>query len=140
MEKLGLGRFMTREQIELRPGSYATDLLRTFPSVSVVGQNRTVTMRRSARECQPMIFLDGMLLNRRGSALGNLDDYLTGSDIEGIEVYHGFSESPGDYHDTSGCGVILVWTRRGVTEGEQFSWRRLIAVSVVALLLYTMFN
>jgi hypothetical protein len=141
MQKLGIGRFMTREEIEMRPGAYATDLLRSFSSITVGGnQSKTVYMRRNGRECQPQIYLDGMLLNRRGTSIADLDDFLTGDDIEGIEVYHGLSQGPGDYHDTTGCGVILVWARRGATDGEKFSWRRLIGAGVVTFILFMMFN
>lgn len=133
-KRAGIGRFLTREEIENRPGAFASDLFYSFPSISVVGRQRTVTMRRNGTDCVPHLYLDGVLLNRGGP--WNIDEFVRADDVEGVEVYHGLAQGPGDYHDPSGCGVVLVWTRRGSDDGEPFSWRRLLVATGFAGVLF----
>jgi hypothetical protein len=134
MEAAGLGRFMTRQQIEQYGVTYVTDLLRMFPSITINDNTRVVTMRRFGNQCQPLLYLDGVLANRRGA--GNVDELITALDVEGVEVYHGLTQGPGEYHDIAGCGVILVWTRRGATDGRPFSWWRVLALGAGVLLTF----
>ena len=71
--------------------------------------------------CATQIFVDGFLLNRRtGSSRGappidfRIDDVVSPSSIEGIEVYRGLSTVPAEFlNPDAECGVIAIWTRRG---------------------------
>jgi hypothetical protein len=125
----GLGRFVSRQDIEDRRPLHPTDLVRGHASI------RTVRTRygrgdalRMAGGCTPAIFIDGSHINRFNPD-DSLDDYVAVHSIEGIEIYRGSSSQVGRFHDPRGCGLILVWTRRGVAEGEggPFSWKRLAA-------------
>jgi hypothetical protein len=62
------------------------------------------------------------------------------SQVEGIEVYRGAANAPGVFQDRSGCGVVLVWTRRGPEIGDGtktgFLTRRgLVAVGALVALI-----
>ena len=133
-KRVGIGRFLVREEIEERPVTYATDLLYAFPSVSILGQNRLVVLRRQGRECVPLLYLDGVPINRRGG--WSLDDFVHADEVEGIEFYAGYAQGPAEYHDQTGCGVILVWTRRSLDDGRPFTWRRVLAFAAAAVLLF----
>lgn len=130
----GLGRFVTREDIERSVPSEPSDLLRTMPGVRVVrrgtayGSGSAIQMTGG---CIPAIFVDGIQINRV-RASDDLDDFVAASAIEGIEVYRGAGQQVGRFHDSRGCGLILVWTRRGSLDGKAFTWTRfLIGASLI---------
>lgn len=126
-EKLGIGRFITRAQIERMQPYRMTDLLRRVPGLRVrqhPGQPGRFYVRSTSNgDCPPAVYLDGVPVggNRsgvraRGTQFSPADELLSDmlpSDLEGVEVYRGSSEAPPEYSNNAGCGVILLWTRRG---------------------------
>jgi len=106
----GNGRYITRADIERRKPANLMDLLRTVPGVRVVcpRTQHVCALRLRRATCGPAYYMDGMPTDP--SAL-----YLTlPSDVEGIEVYSGPSETPIELEGMrSGCGVIAIWTRVG---------------------------
>lgn len=132
-ERFGIGRFITREDVELRMSARPSDLLRTVPGVRVVPAGRgSINVIQLARGCTPAIYVDGMQINHTGANMA-LDELVTTSSIEGIEVYRGAAQSAGRYYDSRGCGLILVWTQRGTTEGKPLTWGRVLAVAGIVL-------
>lgn len=132
----GMGRFVTREDIERSPPIRATDLVRSMAGVRVVpGRAGRGAGIRMAGGCIPAIFVDGMQLNRVNRN-DSLDDYVATLDIEGIEVYRGPASQLGALHDPTGCGLVAVWTRRGeAVAGGRLDWKRiLITLGVVGAL------
>lgn len=133
----GFGTFVSRQEIEQRGTFRATDLFRGTASVRIVpGRPGRGAGLRMAGGCVPAIFIDGSHINRF-SYLDSLDDYVSVHSIEGIEIYRGAGAQVERYHDPRGCGLILVWTRRGVPDpdGEPFSWKKLaIGVGLFGLL------
>ncbi len=119
----GLGRFVTRDDIETRNPFYITDLLRSMPGVHVAGPGHTgnrgiISMRGG---CRPDVYVDGT----RMIPPVPMDELFSVHDVEAIEVYSS-AESPAQYSTSSGCGTVLVWTRRPERGGGQpFSWARL---------------
>ncbi len=107
----GFGEFITREEIEKRNPQHTSDLLRTVPGVDVgpVRRGRAqITMRRAGRQCQPVVFLDGVMTRNY-----NIDNLQPGA-IEGIEVYRRGSETPPQFTlSSTGCGVLVIHTRTG---------------------------
>lgn len=105
----GFGYFITREDIEERNPRYTSDMLRSVPGLDVnqvdQGQGR-VTIRCSGRKAYPVVFLDGALV--RNFPVDNIQP----GRIQGIEVYSGPSETPGQFQvGGAGCGVIVIHTR-----------------------------
>lgn len=139
-QRAGIGRFITRDAIELRNPGNISDMLRELPRITVTrarGTGQFVTVRGGGRagECNPALFIDGTRINRRDRAY--VDEYVRPADVEGVEVYVGLAQLPGAYHDENGCGVILVWTRRGTDSGSPMTWRRaLVGVGILGLILF----
>ncbi|HEX6039142.1 TonB-dependent receptor [Longimicrobium sp.] len=129
----GQGRFVTREEIEARSPTRVTDMLRTLPGLNghaARGGVGGMTMSRgsSGDRCTVVFFVDGMLVSQpsmggpfRGSPRQDqaIDDYVQPSEVEGIEIYRGESDTPAEFVTRwVGCGTIVIWTRRGETRGE----------------------
>jgi hypothetical protein len=128
--RLGLGRFLTREQIEARNAGEVEHLLAHGMGLRLVSSGRSMVLVVPRSNCRPVIFVDGM----RGA------DMPPPSLLEGAEVYVGAAQAPGLYHDPRGCGVVLLWTQRGASgdgaTNRRLTWRRLAAAGgVVALII-----
>lgn len=112
--RTGVGHVITREAIEDRRPGTVTDVLRMLPRIRIgVSQDnphrQTVYMISSGRPCRPQVYVDGVQMHATGGTV----DMVEAQDLEGVEVYRGFAEMPPEYMDESGCGVVLLWTRRG---------------------------
>lgn len=134
----GLGQYVTRDEVERQSPWRPTDLLRSINGVRVVSHSRgpgSFNAVRMSRGCVPSIYVDGMQINRFGAGTAPLDEYVTASAIEGIEVYRGAGRTVSRYQDDRGCGLILVWTRRHAdsAEGKPLSLGRLAAGAGVVL-------
>jgi hypothetical protein len=105
----GGGRYLSRTEIERRPGAATVgDLLRQFPGVRVNCRTYpcTVSFSRSTRNCPPAFFLDG---TQTESAAVMMQP---AREVDGIEVYSGLAEMPVELRGRSGaCGAFAVWTR-----------------------------
>jgi len=110
--RLGRGRIYTREDLDrLQPFS-AQELLDT-----VLWTNR----------CRPTILLDGI-------AAGGRLNWLSGEDVEGVEIYRGVNQIPAQYYRSGMCGLVLVWQRTDQPM-RPWSWTR-VAVAGVLLALF----
>lgn len=124
---LGIGAFITRDDIERRNPGRSSDLLRTVSGVRVVlgesgfehpvitmGRN-SVNYNRNTRggttlggDCRVSYYVDGSYVP---SGSFHMDD-LSPLVIEAVEVYRGPAETPTKLRqrDTA-CGLIVIWTR-----------------------------
>lgn len=111
--KVGLGHFITPEEIEERDARRPSDLLRTVPGVSVgsyrLGQaDVRVTRGPVGNDCDVTYWVDGVAYSDY-----HIDD-LNQDDLLAIEIYRGPSETPQRFlFRNEGCGTIVVWTREG---------------------------
>lgn len=136
-ERGGFGRFLTREDIERRPGARATDLLRTIPGVQIVASGagtNLITMRGGADRCLATVYIDGLPVRQFPES--GIDDLLPTDAIEGVEVYTGFASAPSPIHARDGCGVVAFWSRTG-EPGRRWSWKRFAVGAGLFLLLFT---
>lgn len=111
----GVGAFITRADIEKRPVTTLSELLRYLPGVGVqqrmAGEPQPIRMQRSVNStmqtnCAVALYVDGHPYPN-----GNVDDFAPGG-VEGIEVYRSASEIPADFRTRGAtCGVISIWTR-----------------------------
>jgi hypothetical protein len=137
-ERTGIGRIITRDAIDARNPAAMSDMLREVPRLSV-NRARGLTSHITVRggrggECTPALFIDGTRTNRRAQA--NVDELVRPGDVEGVEIYVGLAQMPGIYHDETGCGVLLIWTRRGASDGRPFSWTRtLVGIGIAGAIL-----
>jgi hypothetical protein len=113
--KTGRGHYITRETIE--KAGYATmqDAARVLRGVSVecVGaRSCNIRMARAPRGCYPVYYVDG----REDDFFG---PQVAIRDIEGMEVYVGASDVPGEFAGaTASCGVVVIWTRNGPPKAQ----------------------
>ena len=114
--RVGVGHFMTQDEIDAKARSFTADLIRSFTSVvrvysQGIGSQYAMNLRSGvASPCAYQIILDGIPLPTPTS----LDDLPRPTDLGGIEIYSGPATVPLQYKSLSGgskCGVILIWTR-----------------------------
>ncbi|HSG07714.1 MAG TPA: carboxypeptidase-like regulatory domain-containing protein [Longimicrobiales bacterium] len=114
--KAGVGSFFTREDIEAKTVAQHTlaDVIREAPGVRIdtdrYGKNR-VAMATLQGVCAPYLIVDGLTLQPPW------EDVVNVGDLEGVEVYPRVSQVPSEYllaARTSGCGVVVAWTRIGL--------------------------
>ena len=108
--RTGRGQYVTREVIEARGYNNLGDATRGMRGVNVeCGGPRgcLIKMARTSPGCYPQYIVDG----RPDNAFG---PYIAVRDIEGLEVYTGASDVPGEFAGTdAGCGVVVIWTTSG---------------------------
>jgi len=127
-EEQGLhnGIFMTPEFLEKRQPRRVSDLFFALPGTRVMepalgAGSRAVYFRGGERIdsiCWPMVYVDRHLVSPGGLGAGAeptaLDDVVHGLDESAIEVYRYAAEIPPEFNGpNAGCGVVVVWTRRG---------------------------
>ena len=70
-------------------------------------QGCQIRMVRAPMRCLPEYIVDDNVDNTFGPTVPVRD-------IEGLEVYTGAADVPGEYAGrNAGCGVIVIWTRSG---------------------------
>lgn len=108
----GLGRFVTRQEIDRRNPIRTTDVLRTIPGLTVMPSPRGFgyVLRMRGARCDPLVWIDGA-----PASTGYLDvDVFAPQSLEGIEVYSGPASVPIELRNARGddaCGVIALWSR-----------------------------
>lgn len=128
----GLGRFITRGQIDARNAIRTSDLLRTIPGVMIAQGPRGAMIRIRASRCDPLIWLDGT-----PALAGFIDiDAFGPQTLDGIEIYGGVSDVPVELRGPRGeerCGVIALWSRMAERRPKQSRKKPLTAEELNAL-------
>ena len=124
----GKGHFLTKEQIENRISMSLPMLLQTLPGVWLDSSMQSVELLNSSAFggvfCQPEYILDGMPMLGGYRTIHVLD-------LEGVEVYRGYSEAVHGYFPNS-CGMIFLW--RKADWGNPFTWGRVfLAGGLIAI-------
>lgn len=117
--KRGFGKFIDREDIEMRAPATITDLFSGLTGVTVeaYGTERRIVLRSgrvsfSAGSCYPRVFVDNIVVHDGGPTPARIDDLVIPDGLAGIEIYPSSTSLPARYSSMSaGCGVILIWTR-----------------------------
>lgn len=120
---VGIGVFITREEIARRHPARSADLFRQVLGIRVItGSNgestRLVTGRQAVSGlrgnsaasggCQMQYYVDGMFMTPGTFTV----DEVSPDMIEAIEVFRGPSEIPARFRQReTGCGLVVIWTR-----------------------------
>jgi hypothetical protein len=121
------GLYLEPEFLEKRRPRRLTDVFFHLPGTRVVEPSlgagpRMVYFPRSGERignqiCWPMIYLDRHLISTGGLAGATpraLDEYVHGADVAAVEVYRSAAEVPAEFNGSNGgCGVIVVWSKKG---------------------------
>ncbi len=130
------GIFFPPEVLEERQPRRLSDLFLTLPGVRVAepalgAGGRAIWFRSGERlsgPCWPMVYLDRHLVSTGGFVIidpksgqpttgaepGAVDELVHGLDVSAVEVYRNPAEIPPEFNGpNAGCGVIVIWTKRG---------------------------
>jgi hypothetical protein len=103
----GMGAFITRDEIRARGYMNMGDALKTIKGVRVdcSAIECLIHMSRATPGCGPTFYVDGRLAR-------SFAESTPINDVQGIEIYRGAAELPGEFAgDGAMCGVISIWTR-----------------------------
>ena len=125
-EKISNGVFVTKEDLRRANSLRVTHYLSRLSGVRVdctgsANNNCTIRMtggspslsRRAEWGCvNANVYIDGIRVIRDNQGLqDSIDNFVSTSDIAGIEVYRGPSEIPAEFGGSVGrCGAIVIWT------------------------------
>lgn len=116
LTRLGIGRFLDLDELRPLQGMPVSLAIGSLPGMQAVAAGNGARFQVLGRlDCPALFFLNGQPV-RLGSDW-YLDDFVSMSDVEAIEVYAGASELPGEFHGMSGgsnCGAVVVWTKRTI--------------------------
>jgi hypothetical protein len=112
--QVGLGRFMSLEDIERRNAHRVVDLLADFPmlrAISTGGTSRTITGRSRGMETNCVTFyVDGMIWMGDDSPI----EYMLPQEIAAVEAYSG-GTTPAEFQRTmTSCETVVIWTKHRV--------------------------
>ena len=115
--QLGIGRFVTAENLERRGYPDALTIFTNLPNVT--WDQGVPVFRRAGRlmgrPCPPVFYLDGIKTRDSPAMLRGM----SGLDIELVEAYDGAANMPAEFSGSDArCGVVAIWTRRGVPLSE----------------------
>jgi hypothetical protein len=124
----GVGHFLTKEQIENRISMTLPMLLQTLPGVWLSSGGGSIKLLNTGNSdgvfCTPEYILDGLPMLGGYRAIQVLD-------LEGVEVYRGYSEVIHGYFPNS-CGLVFLWRKKDW--GNPLSWGRFfLAVGLLAV-------
>jgi len=122
-QRKGIGRFLTRVDLDRHRSEPMTNALRGMSGVHVVCSGGTCDVQAPGAAtmltrgvCKPSVVLDGVTLRPGGVGSGGdqtVDQLLNPFNLEAVEVYTGSSGVPVQYKGyLSPCGTIIAWSRR----------------------------
>ncbi len=119
-QRVGLGTYLSRQQLDRKPAIQTLEYLQGIPGVhvsigppGVEAASNIRIARCSGPGSKVTVWIDGV---RQTSASDSPADVIlqlnriSPGDIEMIEVYRGAATLPAELHD-DGCAAIAVWTR-----------------------------
>ena len=103
-QRMGVGQFLTRDDLARQRDGDFWDAMRHVPFVEVVDGRAGRLLVTASRTCRLTVFVNGV---RTPDVEG-----IPASFIDGVEVYRHASMIPAEYALAGrACGVVLVWTR-----------------------------
>jgi len=112
-----MGWFMTGDEIERKSGIYLGDVLRYAPGLipNYTRAGRAYKMRANwgGEHCTPTYYLDGVRwIPLDKDPILELERFISLRDVYGMEVYGGQAGTPAQFDVGSGCGAVVIWTKR----------------------------
>jgi len=122
-QRLGVGTYISREQIERSNAFHTIEILRGIPGVRAdihpVITDQAVSFARCSQrdpDYNVTVWIDGQRIYPEGGsvaspkAVAEMIARISPTGIEMIEIYRGASQIPAEYH-TDGCAAMVIWTR-----------------------------
>jgi len=126
-EKLGMGVFFDQKEIRRRGSIRVTHLLGQLNGVRAdcrgYGNRCQIVMTRGSSSLSSMVpgggcrntnvWVDGAHVIRDNQPAESIDNFVSPSEIAGLEVYRSAAEVPAEFGGSVGqCGAIVIWTKR----------------------------
>jgi len=142
--RIGVGHFLTPDDIEKRRPTVTSELFRGVPGLRLertdnAADGNLLLMRGPFDDCRPAVYIDGRFMN--DLTADEIDDWVNPEEVAGIEIYAGpglpeqFSTGLGGVgrRGAQQCGSIVIWTRPNpsLRRGSKPPVRR--AMGVVAI-------
>jgi hypothetical protein len=122
-QRLGVGTYISREQIERSNAFHTIEILRGIPGVRAdihpVITDQAVSFARCGQrdpDYNVTVWIDGQRIYPEGGsvaspkAVAEMIARISPTGIEMMEIYRGASQIPAEYH-TDGCAAVVIWTR-----------------------------
>jgi len=111
-KKMGLGHFMTEDQIAEKDPQIMTDIFTTMPGIQVnysSGQPVLTSSRTAGGGCVKY-YVDDVPYSEQTP--GDINDYMRPEEVSAVEVYNSV-DVPAQYTQAgnSSCAVIVIWTK-----------------------------
>ncbi|HZS58711.1 MAG TPA: carboxypeptidase regulatory-like domain-containing protein [Gemmatimonadaceae bacterium] len=111
-KKMGLGHFLTRDQIEEKIPTYMTDIFTTMPGIHVdysSGQPVLTGSRGTTGSGCVNYVVDGTPYSE--ATPGDINDFMHPNEVEAVEVYSDV-DTPAEYAKPGqSCETIVIWTK-----------------------------
>ena len=120
--KTSQGHFLDTADVKRSGAIRFEDIFRMVPGARIrpIGMGYVVELQRdpsNSSTCPPAYFVDGVYFPLPPLQTATVP--IIPSEILAIEVYSNLSSAPAQYQRREGvCGVILVWTKRGVPKNR----------------------
>lgn len=136
LSRTGRGQFLGPEELQALQGMPVTMAVATLPGMQIASSETSGARFHLLGRlgCDALLFVNGQQVRLRAPISRQdpddvdfvpgpekldwfVDDFVSMSEVEAIEVYTGASELPGEFHGFSGganCGAVVVWTKRSV--------------------------
>jgi hypothetical protein len=111
-KRIGLGKFITPEDIMRFTPVNTTDLFKRLPGIRVDTDTDAIKMRGAFEDwCTASVFIDGQYMSFL--TIEDIDSWVPPQRVAGVEVYSG-AFVPSEFQvGLNGCGSIAIWTKRG---------------------------
>jgi hypothetical protein len=111
-KRMGLGHFLTEDQIAEKDPQIMTDIFTTMPGITVnysSGQP-TLTSSRTAGGGCVKYYVDDVPYTQQTP--GDINDYMRPEEVSAVEVFNSV-DVPAQYTQAgnSSCAVIIIWTK-----------------------------
>ncbi|HEY4956014.1 MAG TPA: carboxypeptidase regulatory-like domain-containing protein [Gemmatimonadaceae bacterium] len=109
----GAGNYLTPADVARRQPRVTSDLFSTLPGVRLDyerGLGRNLSMRGAFGRCTPAVYIDDHYMRNLGA--DDIDDWVRPQEIAGIEIYTDGTVPPQFQAGLSGCGSVVIWTKR----------------------------
>lgn len=124
----GQGTFLDGATVRDRASTMVTNALTGMAGIRVAfgrGWGNNILGRNfKGEECRATLFLDGFRLTTPGQYPVTLDEMVSPDEVAVMEVYGRSSTVPAEYLTMDGCGVVAVWTKRGLGNVPVFDPRK----------------
>jgi Carboxypeptidase regulatory-like domain len=111
-QKMGLGHFMNREQIEGKIPTYMTDIFTTTPGIRVdysSGQPVLTGTRGTTGSGCVNYVIDGSPYTE--ASPGDINDFMHPNEVEAVEVYSDV-DTPAEFGKPgTSCSTVIIWTK-----------------------------